>query len=34
MTKYLVDEGIVWGSGKDGGYLVLGNFIYTVRPSI
>ena len=30
LGRYLVGNGAVWESGRDGGYLVLGNFVYTV----
>lgn len=27
----LLKEDVVWANGRDGGYIVLGNFVYTVR---
>jgi phospholipid-transporting ATPase len=30
LSKWALGDGVVWGSGMEGGYLVLGNFIYTV----
>lgn len=30
FSMFLVNNGIVWENGREGGYLVLGNFIYTV----
>jgi len=32
-SKAIYGDGIVWHHGKEGGYLVLGNFIYTVSQS-
>jgi phospholipid-transporting ATPase len=29
LTSHLVGDGVVWNSGREGGYLVLGNFVYT-----
>lgn len=31
MPMYSYFDGIVWGNGREGGYLVLGNMVYTVR---
>jgi len=31
MPMYAYTDGIVWGHGREGGYLVLGNMVYTVR---
>jgi hypothetical protein len=31
MPMYSYFDGAVWGNGRDGGYLVLGNMVYTVR---
>jgi len=31
ITFYIVGDGVIWINGKEGGYLVLGNCIYTVR---
>lgn len=31
LSWYLAGDGILWESGKEGGYLVVGNFVYTVR---
>ena len=33
LGRYLVGNGAVWESGRDGGYLVLGNFVYTVSST-
>lgn len=30
LSYWAMGDGIVWGHGAEGGYLVLGNFIYTV----
>lgn len=30
MPKYAYESGVVWGNGRDGGYLVMGNMVYTV----
>lgn len=30
ITMYICSQDILWMSGKDGGYLVFGNFVYTV----
>ena len=27
---YSINQDVIWGHGKDGGYLVLGNIVYTV----
>ncbi|CAG7734664.1 unnamed protein product [Allacma fusca] len=29
LSRYIVGDGAVWSTGRDGGYLVLGNFVYT-----
>lgn len=34
LPMFAYDTEIIWGSGKNGGYLVLGNIVYTVRFSI
>lgn len=33
LPMFAYDTEIIWGSGKNGGYLVLGNIVYTVRFS-
>lgn len=30
MPKYAYEGDVIWGNGRDGGYLVLGNMVYTV----
>lgn len=30
LPSWLCNFGVVWENGREGGYLVLGNFIYTV----
>jgi phospholipid-transporting ATPase len=30
---YAYQGAVVWGNGRDGGYLVLGNMVYTVSFS-
>ncbi|KOC64948.1 putative phospholipid-transporting ATPase IA [Habropoda laboriosa] len=29
LSLMALKEGVVWGNGRDGGYIVLGNFVYT-----
>jgi hypothetical protein len=31
MPMFAYESGVVWGNGRDGGYLVVGNMVYTVR---
>lgn len=33
LTLFVLGDGIVWENGRDGGYIVLGNFVYTVSIS-
>lgn len=30
LSLLALKEGVIWGNGRDGGYIVLGNFVYTV----
>ena len=30
MPKHAYEGDVIWGNGRDGGYLVLGNMVYTV----
>jgi phospholipid-transporting ATPase len=34
MPKYAFEGDIIWSNGRDGGYLVLGNMVYTVNINI
>jgi hypothetical protein len=34
MPMYAYSGGVVWNSGFEGGYLVLGNMVYTVSWAI
>jgi phospholipid-transporting ATPase len=34
MPKYAFEGDIIWSNGRDGGYLVLGNMVYTVNIDI
>lgn len=31
LSLMALKEDVIWGNGRDGGYIVLGNFVYTVR---
>lgn len=30
LSLLALKEGVIWANGRDGGYIVLGNFVYTV----
>lgn len=34
MPKYAYEGDVVWSNGRDGGYLVLGNMVYTVSSMV